>query len=81
MIATKNKIKATVTSRIIKPGGLSFNEKPTYINAIATNTDAANNLVEKNFESIRERIIITTAATMPEITSIILFVFNLSTCG
>ena len=73
MIAVKYKIKATTTSKMIKLMGLSFNEKPTYINAIATKMVAAYNLLVKYLDSTRVIIIITTAVTIPEIVSIILF--------
>jgi hypothetical protein len=57
----------------VKPTAFAFNEKPTYINAIATNTVAANNLEVRYSDSNCERKIITTAVMMPEIVSIILF--------
>lgn len=48
-----------------------FNEKPTYIKAIATKLVALNNRTVKYFESTRERIIIMIATKRPEIVSII----------
>lgn len=73
MIAVKYKIKATATFKMIRLTGLSFNEKPTYINVIATKIVAAISLLVKYLDSDRERMIITTAVTIPEIVSIILF--------
>jgi hypothetical protein len=73
MIAVKYKINATAASKMIKLAGLSFNEKPTYINAIATKMVAAISLLVKYPGSTRERKIITTAVTILEIVSIILF--------
>lgn len=72
----KYKIKAMHTSKMIKLTGLSFNEKPTYINAIATKIVAAISLLVKYLDSNREIIIIRTATPIPEIVSIILFFLN-----
>jgi hypothetical protein len=57
----------------MKPAGLSFNEKPTYIKAIATRMVVAKSLLVKYFDSSSVIMMMATAATIPEIASIISF--------
>ena len=76
----KKKINATTTSRIIELTGFPFKENPTYINAMATRLVAANNLIVKILETACAIIIITTAAIMPDINSVIFKRFVLQRC-